>query len=396
LIADLHAHYPMHLTPRAGTSYLELVQSRSGRWRLLDLIRAGLVRFASRLGNYRSFVSGPRVTVPLMREGGVGVALSVLYSSFDEMDLTLRYGSPPQPHYHDTLVRQLEDVESEVATHDGARIVRNPAELEAALAAGELAIVHCVEGAFHLDPDPATAGEQVAELARRGVAYITVAHLFWRSVATNVNAIPFLPDFIYNLLFPQPDVGLTPLGSAIVEAMVRERVLIDLSHMSDRALDATFDLLDRLDPAREVPVLATHVAYRFGHQDYNLDEPTVRRIAERGGLIGLILSEHQGADGLGHPRSAQDSIALLCRHIDRLHEITGSHRHTGIGTDFDGFIKPTLKGLEDAGDLAALERALAERYGPEDGELIASGNALRLLRGYWRGSVAPADGEPGS
>ncbi len=387
MIVDLHSHYPMHLVPDAGRNYLELVLSRRGRWRLLDLIRAGLVQIASRIGNYRSFFSGPRVTMPLMREGGVGVALSVLHSSLDEMDLTLRYGSPPRSHYFETLIRQLEDVEAEVATHDDARIVRNPAELDAALAAGHMALVHCVEGAFHLDPDPAKADRQVADLARRGVAYITVSHLFWRSLATNVNALPFLPDFIYDLLFPMPgDVGLTPLGEAIVEAMVREHVLVDLSHMDERALADTFAVLDRLDPGREVPVLATHVAYRFGRQDYNLDEVTIRRIAERGGLVGLIFSEHQSADGLSHPRDAQDSLEILCRHIDRIHEITGSHRHTAIGSDFDGFIKPTLKGLEDAGDLGAVDRALAERYGAGDGELIASGNALRVLRDYWRGA----------
>jgi hypothetical protein len=36
-------------------------------------------------------------------------------------------------------------------------------------------------------------------------------------------------------------------------------------------------------------------------------------------------------------------------------------------------------------DMAPLERALVERYGPADAELIASGNALRLLRAGWAG-----------
>ena len=51
----------------------------------------------------------------------------------------------------------------------------------------------------------------MAELAARGVAYVTLAHLFFRQVATNAPAIPFIPDRIYRLLFPQSrDVGLTP------------------------------------------------------------------------------------------------------------------------------------------------------------------------------------------
>jgi microsomal dipeptidase-like Zn-dependent dipeptidase len=389
VLADLHAHYPMHVIRGVEPeTTLERMLRVSGRSRLTDKARALLLKVLARLISDRDWWSGPRISVPHLRAGGVGLVFSVLYRPFDEMDLDRPYTAPPASEYFAALLEDLDAVERQVASQDPAviRVVHDRAELDRCIADGATALVHCVEGGFHLDPDPATADRQVTELARRGVAYITVAHLFWRSVATNVNAIPFLPDVIYDLLFPQPDVGLTPLGSAIVEAMVRERVLIDLSHMSELALDDTFALLDRLDPARDVPVLATHVAYRFGHQDYNLDEPTVRRIAERGGLIGLILSEHQGADGLDRPRSASDSLTLLYRHVDRIAQITGSHRHIAIGTDFDGFIKPTLKGLEDAGDLTPLDSALSDRYGPADGELIASGNALRLLRSYWRGS----------
>ena len=59
-------------------------------------------------------------------------------------------------------------------------------------------------------------------------------------------------------------MGLTPLGEAAVRALVRERVLIDLSHASEAALDDTFELLDELDPQRRVPVLSSHGGCRFG------------------------------------------------------------------------------------------------------------------------------------
>lgn len=246
--------------------------------------------------------------------------------------------------------------------------------------------MHCVEGGYHLGATVDEVDANVTALARRGCAYITLAHLFYRGIATNVNAIPFLGDRTYDLLFPMPKrVGLTALGKAALQAMVRERVLVDLSHMSRLALDDTFALLDELDPGREVPVTATHVAYRHGHDLYNVDAETVERIATRGGVIGLILAEHQAADAFPHTKTVEDSIALLCRHADRIAEIAGSHRHTAIGTDLDGFIKPTLAGLDDAGRLPLLEQGLVDRYGPEDAELITSGNVLRLLRGYWAG-----------
>ena len=75
---------------------------------------------------------------------------------------------------------------------------------------------------------------------------------------------------------------------------------------------------------------------------------------------------------------------MLARHLDRIRELTGSHRHTAIGSDLDGFVKPTLAGLQTMADMARLESALRDRYGPADGALICSDNALRPLRSYWR------------
>ena len=88
MIADLHSHYPMHLVPRAEADALRRVRSPKARWRLLDRIRAVLVGAASRFANYASFESGPRVTIPQLRAGEVRVAFSVLYSPFDEFDLS--------------------------------------------------------------------------------------------------------------------------------------------------------------------------------------------------------------------------------------------------------------------------------------------------------------------
>lgn len=390
MIVDLHSHYPMHLVPEDHGDVLDLVRSQKGRLRFLDSVRGTLVGLASRFANYRSFESGPRVTLPQLEDGGVGVALSVLYSPFDEMDLGQAYPSTPEPGYFDSIVRQLELVEEEAATHAGAaRIAHNPSELDAALAAGEIALIHCVEGGFHFGGTTADVDRNVTELARRGAAYITVAHLFWREVATNANAIPFLPDWLYDFLFPQPDGGLSDLGRALLTAMVREHVLIDVSHMSPRSLLDAFALLDELDPGQKIPIIASHSAYRFGRQDYNLDAPSIERIAARNGVIGLIMAAHQANDGihLSRARGFEQSFDVLASHIDRIAEITGSHRNVGIGTDFDGFIKPTLSELETATDLARVENALIDRYGADDGELIASGNALRVLRAGWRGAA---------
>jgi microsomal dipeptidase-like Zn-dependent dipeptidase len=388
LVADLHAHYPMHVL--SGDRDVTLarmvrVRARSGPG---AKARSAVLAIASRLFNYRSWDAGPRVTVDFLAAGGVRVALSVLYSPFDELDLDEAYGAPPERGYFAHLLDQLGMVEADVAAHAGATIVHDAKELDAAMKRGVVGLVHCVEGGFHLGATRAEVDANVTTLAGHGVAYVTLAHLFWRRVAANAPAIPFLPDRLYDLLFPQPaGAGLTDLGEAAVRAMYRERMLIDVSHMRADTLRETFTLLDRLDgedgaaPA-EHPVIATHAGFRFGRQAYNLDAATVARVAARGGVIGLILAQHQLNDGIRRRRTRtfEESFEVISRHIDRLREITGSHDHVAVGSDFDGFIKPTMGGLERASDLGKLHAALNARYGAADAERILSGNAIRVLR----------------
>ena len=387
MIVDLHAHYAMHLLPQTQGTPIDLFSTAEGRERLRDRVRARLIGLASRFGNYRSFESGPRVTMPQLREGDVGVALSVLYSFFDELDLDAPYGAPPESGYLPRLMRQLDAVETDIREHhEGeAVVVGDPASLEEELDHGRVALVHCVEGGFHLGETPESVDQAVTVLARRGVAYIILAHLLWRGVATNSPALPFLPDWLYRMLFRQPKIGLTELGRAAVRAMVREGVLIDLSHMSTQALADTLALLDERDPDQRIPVIASHTAFRFGRQEYGVDEETLQRIAGRDGVVGLIFAQHQLNDGVRRQNttSFEESFEVICTHLDRIAEITGSHRHGAIGSDFDGFIKPTMNGLESMTDMARLEEALHERYADEDAERICSGNALRVLRAGW-------------
>lgn len=381
----------MHLVPPSEGDTLSLLRSPRAGWQPADRIRAAIAGLASRFADYDSFGSGPRVTVPMLRAGDVRVVLSVVGSSRDELDPERRHGAPPVGEYLDTALRHMRLVDREVSEGFGGQavVVRDPRQLDAAVAQGRIALVHCLEGGFHLGGSAEEVEIAVGELARRGVAYITLAHLVWRGVATSANAIPFLPDPLYRLLYPQPSVGLSELGRAAVAAMVRRGVLVDLSHMSDRALDETFSLLDELDPHRTVPVIASHAACRLGRDRFNLTDATVERIAARGGVIGVMLAEHPLADGVSwqRPRTLRESTEVVLRHIDHLREVIGSHRHTAIGSDLDGFSKPTLAGFENAERLGALERVLADRYGRADAELIASRNVLRLLRAHWRTSL---------
>jgi microsomal dipeptidase-like Zn-dependent dipeptidase len=396
MITDLHAHYPMRvvsdLTPRSAVLQMRTV---SGRPRKRDKVRALILRIASILFSHRNWWSGYRVTPELMHKGQVALAMSVLYRPGEELDLSKHYGAPPDFAYFGKLLEDLQDVVDEVEARGPAviRLVATSGELDQAIDDEVPALVHCVEGGFHLGANEKAITENVAKLAEKGVAYVTLAHLFFRDVAANANALPFLPDWAYRLLFWQPPgIGLTNLGNAAVDAMFHNRILVDISHMRPDSIKETFERLDCLDPECEMPVIATHSGFRFGRlfkQQYMLDEETVRQIQRRNGVIGLIMAQHQLRSGvrLLPTWTFKQSFKVIKRHIDKIAEITGSYEHVALGTDFDGFIKPTMSGLENMGDMQKLESALIKEYGPATADLITSANTIRVLTQLWDGKA---------
>ncbi len=381
MLVDLHAHFPMHLLPDEQQRTHDHAKAWwRQRW------EAQLVRLISRVANYQGPGDTPSVTEELMSDGDVGVTLSVLYQPLDEMDLTQEYGAPPRESYFDDITAQLRTVEEYVKDHSSkVTIAHTPTELDTLLGGGVPILIHAIEGGFQLGRDAAELQRNVRALAGLGVAYVTVAHLFLRDVATNAPALPFLPDWLYHLVFPEKGKrGLTALGREVVQALVDEGILIDITHMSQASIKDVLAVLDARDPGKEVPVIATHMACRFGGLEYCFDDDTIRAVADRGGVLGCILCEHYITNGLpGGVKSFQDSVNALCRHIDKIHEATGTYDHVGVGSDLDGYIKPALPGLEHMGRMAELQKELRARYGDADAEKISSGNALRVLRAEW-------------
>ena len=232
VLVDLHAHYPMHLIPpeQADTQAAVTARRPGARWKAI------IIDLLSRRLNYQGPKGAPSVTVELMRTGDVGAVLSVLYSPLDEMDLRLLLRRAAAAGLHQLRLRPDRPRRAprrvRAARRHGrprpgraGRRHRRRARRRSCTAS---------RAASRLGATPAEIDANVAELARRGVAYVTLAHLFWRGVATNAPALPFLPDWLYRLVFRQPKVGLTELGTAAARAMVRERVLVDITHMSEQ------------------------------------------------------------------------------------------------------------------------------------------------------------------
>jgi membrane dipeptidase len=404
-IADLHCHYPMHLLAEDDRSdpFVEPLR-KIPRHRLWHKVRAILVRWAAERLNFGSDNEW-LVSLDKLDEGGVRLVFSVLYVPETELGLEEWASGRPAEHSFEELLEHMDTVEADLTDPENNtpehELVTEGSQLAGAGKDKRIRFVHCIEGGAHLGSDAGAIEGRIEELARRGVGYITLAHLFWRHVATNAPALPGLSDRRYDSVFCQPDeVGLSARGEAAVRAMYRCGVLIDISHMRRLAIDETFALLAELDERSgndptSYPVLATHAGYRFGDLSYMLSADTVQAIASRNGVVGLIMAHHLLNDGLHEddPGDLATTMRSVRFHVGKLHELTGSYDHIGLGTDLDGFIKPTVGGITSARELKPLAEALHTTF-PRHAEAILYGNALRALKAAYARRAEAGIGVP--
>ena len=216
---DLHVHFPMRLlggveAPRDVIEGMTRVRGRED-----GKLRAAVLAIAARLFNFRDWDGTWRVTPQLLEQGDVTIACSVLYRPFSEMDLDEPYGAPPESAYYPKLIELLEATEREVARTGGvdgahARRTSTGARISASCTASRAASTSARRRR--------RSTAHVRELADRGVLYITLAHLFWRRSRPTRRRCPFLPDAVYNLVFPQAKgAALSELGEAAVRGDVR-------------------------------------------------------------------------------------------------------------------------------------------------------------------------------
>lgn len=117
------------------------------------------------------------------------------------------------------------------------------------------------------------------------------------------------PDYYPDLTTSCNQKGLTPLGSRLVEAMMRKGMIIDVDHMSIKALDATLTLAE----ANSYPgIVASHaLLFDLTKKDFRHERMRttgqLKRIAALGGMIGAMTQPPEGAGaGEGTPVTIQE------------------------------------------------------------------------------------------
>jgi microsomal dipeptidase-like Zn-dependent dipeptidase len=334
-----------------------------------------------------------RTNFPRLHEGGVDVLLSTIYTPekgiIDSAKLLrlLKYITPRLWHkiygrgYFTVANEMMDGIEEQAAqSRDKERgfqlacFAHSVAEMDAILKLPDetrpVALVHNIEGGHTLEGKLAN----LDAFFQRGVAYLTLAHFF--------------PNELVNPTYPWPEnlqkgkmfrdwrdvtLGLTPLGEQVVERMVELGMLIDIAHCTPPARKRIYDIV-----GKRAPLIASHVgAFDINPDAYNLKDWEMKKIADGGGVIGVIFMNFWLM-----PSECERGLNVISQTLRSFISAAGEDA-VGLGTDFDGFTEPPSDLLHAAHLPRLTQRLLAEGFSAAQVRKILGGNALRVLREGW-------------
>lgn len=194
-------------------------------------------------------------------------------------------------------------LEIERAGKQKIRIARSVADIRAAKAAGETAIVLHFQGADPIEDE---------------LDFINVFHAAGlRVMQLTYNSRNRLGDGC----FEPTDAGLSNFGRKVIRRMEDLAMAVDLSHAGTRtALEAT--------EAATRPVVVTHANARaLLDTPRNISDDLIRAVAASGGVIGVCAAPFFLA------REKPATLDMLIDHIAYIADLVGIG-HVGIGFDF--------------------------------------------------------------
>jgi membrane dipeptidase len=227
--------------------------------------------------------------------------------------------------------------------------------------------------------------------ARLGARYMTLTHFYNTDWADSSGDRPR-----HN--------GLSEFGREVVREMNRLGMLVDISHVSDKAFWDTREV-------SRAPLIASHSSSRAiaGHVR-NMSDDMIRALASGGGVVAInyhvsyldqaradhasraqpllraLVEKHPGeanearrqeelARQLGQPPAVK--WTRIVDHIDHVVKLVGPD-HVALGSDFDGALMP--EGMEDVSQLPKITEELVRRgYSDADIQKILGENLLRVM-----------------
>jgi membrane dipeptidase len=205
---------------------------------------------------------------------------------------------------------QISRLYAEAETSGRATVCKSYREIQAARAAGQIALVITMEGVEPIGTDL----DLLRIFYELGVRVIGLTHAR-RNAAASGGA--FAPS-------GSPPDGLTNFGRELVRECEKLGIIIDLAHISPAAFN------DILEMAQRPPVVSHTNARRYYDIERNISDDQIKRVGERGGVIGVN-------SVLVSPKKEEATLDRYVDHIEHIAGLIGLDK-VGIGFDFFEFI----------------------------------------------------------
>jgi membrane dipeptidase len=232
----------------------------------------------------------------------------------------------------------------------------------------------------------------------RGISYITLTH----SENNHISDSSFAEE--------RPWEGLSPFGKEVVEEMNRLGIMVDITHVSDKAFYQVMEI-------SKAPVIASHSSCRAFTPEWerNMSDEMIELMASKGGVIQInfgsmfLLEESLNRSKAAwedfreymkeHELSWRDEkmreyrenyfkenpriyghVSDVVKHIDHVVQLVGID-HVGLGSDFEGVGDSLPEDLKSVADYPNIIYELIKKgYTEEDIRKICGENLLRVWK----------------
>lgn len=154
--------------------------------------------------------------------------------------------------------------------------------------------------------------------------------------------------------------GLTALGRQWLKKMEEKRMIVDLAHLSPTAIDQV------LAEGKRPPVVSHTGIRAICDIPRNLSDEQLKKIADKGGLIGI---------GLWEEVLCQRDIKAVVKSMRHVCDMIGCE-HVALGSDWDGFVNTAVDAAHIGNLTVELQKA---GFSENDIRLIMGENIFRFL-----------------
>ena len=289
---------------------------------------------------------------------------SALDCDFPTQDMAYAFAMGQLAYY-----RELERRGEIVIITDVAGLDKHWARWEAGDSDAPVGIILTMEGA-----DPITEPDRVEHWHELGLRSVFLSHYGHSHYAAGT-------PFIHEPESHEQDGPLTEKGFALLKAMKKLEMPLDMTHLSDTSFWDAAKVYDG-------PVYSSHTNCRVLADDpRQFTDEQIKFLIGHDGVLGLSMHFAMIKGGFMGDSTRVDPLSVtledLADHVDHICQLAGSSKHVALGTDLDGGFgaERCPVGLDSCEDLHKFGPVLEARgYSEADIEGFYHGNWLGFLR----------------